>query len=537
MTVQRKSHKQRGVALITALLMSIVFLVLIGALMAQMIAELQDVGAHSNSTKALDAAYAGVENMVLEIEENASKAGKVTPPNISYAYPAPSTARYDSSVVNTWATTNGLVYYEILSTGTETNSGQTRTVDAIVKSFPYSYYEQFTAGNSGSVYYVSGENFDGPVYNGGTMNVWYQDPASPIFNSSVQTVTQPSWFQGAGKSAVSTANVVWGDVNTGGSSAFQIGASPMELPTFQNNLAVSSEAFYGDANHISQLPTPGANGVYINGHSAIAGPAGNLSSGLYIQGDVKITPCSGGCGSYSGNNEVFTLAPTGSNPIDNKYTLVLDYSANTTTIVQVTGCAPSCASVTYSGVLSGQPPAGHSGGNGAIFVDGDVNLTSGTIHGDFAITVPDYTTDNAHTITLTGSAPGVVYKDQSSTSTDELGIWANDITVNSGTSTGYEFDGSILTGYYGESTPPCGSHCSDGNFSNKNYNGSVQGTFTFYGGLIQNSNGAMGISQSGSLVHGFSRKYKYDPRLAANPPPFFPITNRYDIIAWLDKGQ
>jgi hypothetical protein len=524
--------RQRGVALITALLMTVVFLVLVGALMAQMIGELQDVGAHSNSAKALNAAYAGVENMVLEIEENASGPGHVAPSPISYSYPSPSTVSYSATVSQTWNSSSGLVYYQITSTGTETVSGQTRSVTALVRSFPYSYYEQFTAGNSGSVYYTSGEDFDGPVYNGGSMNVWYQDPsASPIFHNSVTTAAMPSWYEGAGKASVTYANVKWGDVMSGGTSSnFKIGTNPMQLPTFQNNLAVSSEAYYGDSSHTSALPTPGSNGLYVNGAPAASG-SGNLQTGLYIQGDVKITPCSGTCGSYSGNNEVFTIAPTGANTIAGKYTVAVDFSANTTTVTQTTNCTGTCPSATYSGTLSGQPQAGTTAGNGAIFVDGNVTINSGTIHGDYSITVPDYTTDNAHTITLSGAAPGILYKDQSSSSTDEFGIWANDIKVNSTTTTGYEFDGSIMTGYYGECPP-----CTDGTFSNPNYNGSVQGTFTFYGGLIQNVNGAMGVSSGGSLVSGFSRQYKYDARLAANPPPGFPITNRYDIIAWLDIG-
>jgi Tfp pilus assembly protein PilX len=94
--------RQRGVALITALLMCVVFLVLVGALMAQMIGELQDVGAHSNSAKALNAAYAGVENMVLQIEENASGPGHVSPSPINYSYPSPSTVSYAATVSQTW---------------------------------------------------------------------------------------------------------------------------------------------------------------------------------------------------------------------------------------------------------------------------------------------------------------------------------------------------------------------------------------------------------------------------------------------------
>ncbi|MBV8669048.1 MAG: hypothetical protein JOZ28_07535 [Candidatus Eremiobacteraeota bacterium] len=524
---RRSLKPRRGVALITALLMAVVFLVLIGALMAQMIGELQDVGAHSNSAIALDAAYAGVEDMVLQVEENASGTGHVVPAPINYTYPSPAHAKYSSSVTNTWNTNSGVVYYQINSTGTETNSGQTRSVTALVKSEPYSYFEQFTAGSSGNIYYTTGESFDGPVYNGGSMNIWYQDPsAHPIFNNSVVSLNMPNFYEGVGKTAVSYGAVQWADVASGGSAALKIGTNPMALPTYQSNIADASEAYYGNASHTSALPTPGANGLYMNGGPALSG-SGALTTGLYIQGNVKITPSSPGS-----NNEVWTIAPNGGSTIAATYTVTVDFSAGTTTVAQTTGCP--CSSVTYTGTMSGMPQAGSGQPNGAIFVDGNVLLDSGTIHGDYSITVPDYTTDHAHTVTLNGTAPGIVYKDQSSSSTDEFGVWANDIKVTgSNTSTGYEFDGDIFTGYDGECPP-----CTDGDFSNSAYNnGSVQGTFTFHGGLIQNINGPMGISSGGSLISGFSRKYQYDARLAANPPPGFPVTNRYSIIAWLDEGQ
>lgn len=534
----QRTH-QRGVALITALLMSIVFLVLIGALMAQMAGEMQDVGTHSNSAAALNAAYAGVEAMVLQIEENASGPGHVAPAPITYTYPPPSTVSYSARVVKSWNSSSGLVYYEIESVGTETNSGQTRRVLALTRSFPYTYFEQFTAGSSGNVYYTTGEHFDGPVYNGGQMNIWYQTPGTPIFYSAVQTAQTPNFYQGSTKSPVSLASVNWADVTvTGTNQNFTISPNPMQLPTYKDNLSVASEAFYGDSTHTSNLPSGLSNGLYVNGVSATSG-SGALHTGLYIQGNVKITPCSGTCGSYSGNNEVFTIAPNGSNSIPATYQVIIDFAAGTTTVKQTTNCPGTCPSTTYTGVLSGQPQAGVTAGNGAIFVDGSVNLTSGTIHGDYSIVVPDYTTNHAQTITITGGPPGIVYLDKSASSTDELGVWANDIKVNVSTTTGYEFDGSILTGFFGEDSPPfCpGSGCNDGNFSNVNYNsGSPQGTFTFDGGLIQNSMGPMGVSSGGTLIHGFDRKYQYDPRLAANPPPGFPITNRYDIIAWLDEG-
>ncbi len=252
--MKRHSNRrtQRGIALITALLMTVIFLVLIGGLMSQMIAELDSVGAHSRSAEALNGAYAGVEDMVLQIEETASGPGHAAPSPINYTYPAPSTVSYSASVTSTWNSSSGLVYYLIKSTGTENNSGQQRQVLALVKSSPYSYFEQFTAGNSGSVYYVSGEHFDGPVYNGGTMNIWYQTPGTSIFNSTVNTVTTPSFYQGAGKSSVPYGSVDWNQVTgAGGQGALKIGTNPMQLPTFQENLVDASEAFYGNSSHDS----------------------------------------------------------------------------------------------------------------------------------------------------------------------------------------------------------------------------------------------------------------------------------------------
>jgi hypothetical protein len=534
--MKNSSRTKRGVALITAMLMSVIFLALIGALMSQMIGELQMVGAHGNSAKALDAAYAGVENMVLKIEENASGPGHVAPAPISYNYPAPSTVKYDVSVIKTWNSSSGLVYYEIKSTGTETNSGQTRSVLALTKSFPYSYYEQFTAGSSSNIYYTSGEHFDGPVYNGSAMNVWYQDPSSPIFNSSVQTAQTPNFYQGAAKTPVAMSAVNWADVMLGGTSSnLKVSSNPMQLPTFQDNLALASESYWGDGRTITNVPVPpGGNGVYINQTTATAG-TGSVKTGLFIEGNVKITPSS-----PTATTEQFLLQPNpaGITSIPYSYTVTVDFSAKTTTVTQTSGCT-TCPTATYTGVISGQPAFGSPAGNGAIFADGNVDLVSGVIHGDYSVAVPDYTSNHGHNITITGAAPGIVYKDQTSTSTDEFGIWANDVKLNVATTTGYEFDGSIMTGFFGQDNPPyCpGAGCLDGNFSNQGYNGSVQGTFTFYGGLIQNSQGAMGITSGGTLIHGFKRQYQYDSRLAANPPPGFPITNRYDIIAWLDQGK
>jgi hypothetical protein len=56
----------------------------------------------------------------------------------------------------------------------------------------------------------------------------------------------------------------------------------------------------------------------------------------------------------------------------------------------------------------------------------------------------------------------------------------------------------------------------------------VRKTLRLYGGIIQNSRGAVGLT-SGT---GFKKSYRFDPRLARARPPFYPLLNVYRIISW-----
>ena len=67
-----KGRSKRGVALITVILMVVVLLILSGALLSSTISEMQGIGANGISNQALNAAYAGLDDMVLKLEENTS---------------------------------------------------------------------------------------------------------------------------------------------------------------------------------------------------------------------------------------------------------------------------------------------------------------------------------------------------------------------------------------------------------------------------------------------------------------------------------
>ena len=60
------------------------------------------------------------------------------------------------------------------------------------------------------------------------------------------------------------------------------------------------------------------------------------------------------------------------------------------------------------------------------------------------------------------------------------------------------------------------------------------GTLKVLGGIIQNARGPVGTfnSSTGEMITGYSKNYTYDPRLASNPPPYYPTTGQYERLSW-----
>ena len=50
--------------------------------------------------------------------------------------------------------------------------------------------------------------------------------------------------------------------------------------------------------------------------------------------------------------------------------------------------------------------------------------------------------------------------------------------------------------------------------------------------IIQKARGPVGTISGGTISTGYAKDYYYDPRLADNPPPYFPTTGSYDLISW-----
>ena len=509
----RSRKPRRGLALVTVLLITTVFLILIGALMSNVVSELRLTGLHGDSNEAQRAAYAGIDDMVYQFELNdagAAPGATPAPQNKTYTDDDGNTASY-SVTVDTAQWQSQLPYYLIHATGNA--GGAQRKVDALIEKQPFSAFNMFTISEfnnvGGAVFYASGEQFNGPVYSGGPMRVAYTVGQPPIFNDEVINAGTTNWVPGAPSNSADWAAVIANQANW-----HQV-SSPLTLPTTNDNTQVEYAALVGNPSPSSPPSIPASAGLYINDKNVTGGGGGAITSGMFIAGPVTITST----GSSSANTETLTLNMSGVTE-----TVNIDLNANTTTVKNSSGKVIA----SYTGVPIGEQAPGVVGSNGAIFATGAMTINAGsTFRGQYTLGVPDGLGLTNPTITMKGT---VEYADTSLTSTDELAFWANDIVLTDNTNGNIEIDGAMFTGYYGE----CSTVCNDGTFKNSNCSvaptcGGGTGVLTLRGSLIENVRGKRGTL--GSSVTGFSTNGVYDPRLATRPPPFTPTTTQYVILA------
>ncbi len=520
----RKS--ERGIALLSMIVMFLIFLAFAGVVIVEISQEVNSVHNDGVSNRALVAADAGVRAMIVAIEEAISKGG-VVPGTVSYTYPeamgAPSVS-YAASIERQWTPLQpkGNRFYLISATGTVSNGHelQNRTVNVIIRA--ESVATLSSASNYGTnqfgipVWYTPNQVFNGKVYDGGPMHIEYDDSSTnPIFLSTVQTPNTPTWLDLQGGTNPTTP-ADWAAIIKAGPKAFGIGGNPIGLPMPQANVLVASEAYYGDPTSLTSSfpPCGGAKGgVCMNQGLADTG-SGPLTTGVYVAGNATIS------GTSVGSTETLTIKGA-----FGTYKVAIDFGTNTTTVTKVGSIGMPA---TYSGVPSGDN--GPGAGNGAIFVHGNATLMLGTvIQGQYVLAVPDYG-PKPNYINIAG-AGDLKYNNSAK---DELGLWAGDVILTT-TASDIRIDAAIIAGYPGETPKDGGFYnywctaitCTKGN----------QGALTLNGSLMQNMHGALGKFVSSSVHTGFDRHINYDQRLASNPPPFFPVTGSYSIVAWDDIGN
>jgi hypothetical protein len=105
-----------------------------------------------------------------------------------------------------------------------------------------------------------------------------------------------------------------------------------------------------------------------------------------------------------------------------------------------------------------------------------------------------------------------------------LGLYSRNVIVGSGAPTNMEIDAVIMAG---------GSSTTDGSFYVSNWNTKTPtGTLKVTGSIIQKARGPVGTFSGAGITSGYAKNYWYDPRMADNPPPYFPTTGGYDRISW-----
>lgn len=119
------------------------------------------------------------------------------------------------------------------------------------------------------------------------------------------------------------------------------------------------------------------------------------------------------------------------------------------------------------------------------------------------------------------------YTDKYDTSNDLLGIVSqNNVYVSDNVAN--QSDVNIHAAIY----------CQDGSFTAENYaSRALSGSIHLVGGITQKSRGGVGTfyTSSGVCASGFEKKdYKYDSRLLRLVPPYFPSTNVFKILSWLE---
>ncbi len=163
--------------------------------------------------------------------------------------------------------------------------------------------------------------------------------------------------------------------------------------------------------------------------------------------------------------------------------------------------------------------------NGVIFVEKGNLYVSGTVNGKYTIGA-GLSSGNANgNIYLEND---IVYKTnplKDPNSKDLLGLVAANETIiedNADNRNDIHIDASIFNYKGGLSVENISSI-------------PASGTIYIIGGLIEYQAQVTGkVDGSGNIIHGYHENIKYDQRLMLETPPYFPATQRYEIVSWYE---
>jgi hypothetical protein len=297
-----------------------------------------------------------------------------------------------------------------------------------------------------------------------------------------ETLARYAWFtnleanRGGQGSSWSTGDTAWGPAHT--NDKFNINGSPVfmkKATAWQSAVPKKNTAVWaGGYEWGFKIPYPNNLSGFV---TAATGAGGRSVSGK----DAYLT--------FNTNGTIRLRVPTAG--YDSTF-------ANATAFTTVGAFAVTGANLYVQGTLTGDMAVGAVGAGGNVYIMGDVR----------------YKTDPRTT-------PG---------STDRLGIYAeNDITVT--------YDNSNPSAYYDRKVDAT-IFSLTGEFNVQDYKSySPRGTLLTYGAMMQYYRGGIGEINpgSGTMKSGYFKNFRYDERLATNPPKFFPAMGRYALYAWREN--
>jgi len=393
--------------------------------------------------------------------------------------------------------------YTLVGTGTDRFGQSTKTVKMQVQQQSFALYAYFTdqevsSITNGTIWFIGADRLYGPVHTNDRFHInWNTSATNPIFYGTVSsTGTSADWSP----SKPNTASD-WQKVFLGGMDAFTTGTDYIALPTVSD---LQKNSAWGST---SGFPT--TTGVYV--------PAvgGQTNGGIYVVGDSSVTFIPNG-----------TVGQTASVIQGSKRTDISTNLSGNATTVKVYNKSGSNWNLSTTNNYVGLP-------NGVLYDTGNITSLSGTLadnvqDGSAIVTRNAWTvcTDiaNAKDVTITSDLQYATHPnpDQPANYIDNLkaaclGLVANNVIVKTTANT-VRIDGTVLAA---------------ASFYNYYWNsGTPKGALTISGGVIQAKRGPVGQFSGSTLITGYSKDYHYDPRMADNPPPFFPTTGQFDIIAW-----
>lgn len=391
-------------------------------------------------------------------------------------------------------------------TGVGVVGSVTRKVEIIVKQATFGRFAYFTdketsSVSGGAIWWKAGEVCDGPAHsnntNGSNFQINYNGSTTSIFKDIVTAAGTTINYSPSKPGNEATFQKVFKD----GSKGYRLGVQRIELPPSTD---AQKKAAWG-----TDVGYPTTTGVYLRA---------NAAGGIYIVGNSTMVLGVDGSG-----NQTFTIVQ----------------GANTTTIT--VNLAAKTMSATGT-VGSGSPTSCAAMPNGVIYSTGDITSLKGTI-ADNRYTGSTITTRSAWTIATDVNnnkditvTDNIKYKTRPNktlaadnavnVAAGTLGLVAHDVDISSSAPANVEIDGVLLAG---------GQNTADGSFSAVNYDSRTPvGTLTVLGGIIQKARGAVGTFNSGTgqTQTGYTKSYSYDPRLATDPPPYYPTTGTYDRLSW-----